>query len=140
MKILILTFFAIVTLSIAGNAQVAVIANKNVPVEEVKDIQLLDYYAGDIRTWADGTPIKVFDLKPKGEVRDLFFHFLGKTSSRMKSIWMKKMLSGEGNPPEALASETDMLKRVSATAGAIGFVSNNLVNDSVKVLVIIPEE
>lgn len=90
MKILILTFFAIVTLSIAGNAQVAVIANKNVPVEEVKDIQLLDYYAGDIRTWADGTPIKVFDLKPKGEVRDLFFHFLGKTSSRMKSIWMKK--------------------------------------------------
>jgi ABC-type phosphate transport system substrate-binding protein len=50
------------------------------------------------------------------------------------------MLSGEGDPPPALNSEEEMLKKVEKTKGAIGFVSYELVNSKVKVLAILEIE
>jgi ABC-type phosphate transport system substrate-binding protein len=120
-------------------AQVAVVANKSVPLEQVTKTQLLDFYTGDIRLLSDGAPVHVFDLKPVSEVKDAFYRFLGKSSSRMKSIWLKRMLSGEGDPPQALESEDDMLAKVISTPGAIGFVGQNKVSEGVKVLLLITE-
>lgn len=87
-KFLLLTILVF----ISGNAysQVAVIAHKNVPVDSVSKTQLLDFYSGDIKEWNNNRPVIVFDLKPRLEIRDRFFQFLGKSSSRMRSIWLKK--------------------------------------------------
>lgn len=123
-----------------GVTQVKVIANKNVPVNEIDKIQLLDFYTGDIKTWENGQPVIVFDLKPKGDAKESFYKFLGKPSSRMKSIWIKNMLSGEGDPPEALASEEEMVKKVASTPGAIGFVGNSFAGASVKTIMTIVDD
>jgi ABC-type phosphate transport system substrate-binding protein len=120
-----------------GQAQVAVIANKSVPVDGIKKAELLDFYTGDIRKWDNQTPVIVFDLKQKSEMKEAFYDYLGKSPSRMKSLWLKRMLSGEGEPPQALESEEEMLKKVAETTGAIGFVSKSKVNGEVKVLVVI---
>lgn len=137
-----LAFLLLAGLALAGSsrAQVAVIANKQVNEDSIDRIRLLDFYTGDIRRWNGGTPVVAFDLKEKGETRDTFFAFVGKSSSRMRTIWLKRMLAGEGDPPEALDSEEIMLKKVAETPGAIGFVSSDRVNDSVKVLVTIDKE
>ena len=58
----------------------------------------------------------------------------------MKSIWLKKMLSGEGDPPESMKTEEEMLKKVALTPGAIGFVSQARASDEVKTLILIPAE
>ena len=58
----------------------------------------------------------------------------------MKSIWLKKLLSGEGEPPEAMDSEEDVLEKVAATAGAIGFVSKVQARKDVKVILQINAE
>lgn len=121
----------------SASGQVAVIANPSVPVDTITNSELLDFYTRDIRFWNNKKPVIVFDLKPRGEVKEIFYDFLGKSTSRMKSVWMKKMLSGEGDPPEALDTETDMLKKVSSTPGSIGFVKQSIVNQSVKILTII---
>ncbi|MEE9169692.1 MAG: hypothetical protein V3U73_07985, partial [bacterium] len=105
MKKMAATIFCLLFWASSAPAQVSVIAHKSVPLDEIERLQLLDFYTGDIRAWSNGEPVVVFDLKPKGEVKKAFYNFLGKSSSRMKSIWMKKMLSGEGDPPEALVSE-----------------------------------
>ena len=55
----------------------------------------------------------------------------------MKSIWLKRMLLGEGDPPKALESEKDMLITIAKTPGAIGFISSELVDKTVKVLILI---
>ena len=121
--------------SLSGvSAQVAVIAHRSVPVEEINRSELLDFYTGDIKSWNDGVPVVVLDLKPKGEVRDAFYKFLGKPSSRMKSVWMRNMLSGEGDPPEALNSEEEVVQKVAGTPGAIGFVSQSKVSEDIKTL------
>lgn len=117
-------------------SQVVIIVNPNVPVDSLTKNKLLDLYTGDIRKWDNNQPIVTFDLKPKLKVRDQFFNLLGKTSSRMKSIWLKKMLAGEGDPPTAMDSEKSLLSKIASTPGAIGFVSKSIVNSSVKVIIL----
>jgi ABC-type phosphate transport system substrate-binding protein len=123
-----------------SHAQVAVIAHESVPVEEIEHGDLLDIYTGDVRSWDDGEPVIVFDLKPRGDVKDIFYDFLGKSASRMKSIWLKRMLAGEGDPPPAIESEEAVLQKIKTTPGAVGFISQEKVTDEVKVLAVIKEE
>ncbi|MCP4723983.1 MAG: hypothetical protein GY863_03045 [bacterium] len=131
-----LIFTIIILLVLSGNAlsQIAIIANKTVPADSISKVQLIDYFSRDIKTWDNDIPIVIVDLKEKGEVKNTFYKYLGKTSSRMKSIWMKKKLSGEGNPPASLISEEEVLKKVASTPGAIGFISRSKVTDEVKIL------
>ena len=124
----------------SGYSQVAIIANKSVKLDKIEQAKLLDYYSRDLKFWDNGDPIIIFDLKTKNEVRGIFFKFLGKSSSRMKSVWMKKMLLGEGDPPEPLESEEVMLKRIIETPGSIGFLNAELVTDEVKLLKLISNE
>ena len=136
MKMFLLTII-ISLFSLPAMGQIAVIAHSEVPVDSISKEDLLDYYAGDIREWENEQPIVVFDLKSRLEIREKFFDFLGKSSSRMRSIWLKKLLSGEGDPPDALESEAKVVNVVADTPGSIGFVNLKLINSSVKILMLI---
>ncbi len=137
MKKVLVTIFCLLFCTTGLFAQVAVIAHKFVPEDTLKKSELLDFYTCDIKKWSNDLPVIVLDLKPKGEVKEIFYKFLGKSSSRMKSIWLKKMLSGEGDPPETLKSEEEMLNKITSTPGAIGFVSQSIVSGEVKTLLVI---
>ena len=50
------------------------------------------------------------------------------------------MLSGDAEPPEFFASQEEMLKWVSTTSGAVGFVDLAIVNDHVRVIAVTEEE
>ena len=50
------------------------------------------------------------------------------------------MLSGEGEPPESTDSEMDMVAKVHATPGAIGYVSRPEIKENVKVLLVISQD
>ena len=140
MRVMIAAIFCILTCINGAFSQVAVIANTSVPVDQIEKNELENFYTGDIRKWNNGEPIIVFDLKAKGEVKETFYNFLGKSTSRMKSIWMKNMLSGEGDPPESIPSEEEVLKKVASTPGAIGFVSQAKTSEDVKILIVIRKE
>ena len=124
MKLIVTTIVVLAAWIANAHGQVVVIANKSVPVDTIKKSLLLDFYTRDIKQWSNGQSAIVFDLKPQGAVKTAFYDFLGKSPSRMKSEWLKKMLSGEGDPPEAMNSEEDVLTKVAETAGALGFISN----------------
>ena len=134
------TLIILFLFSVFGFSQVAIIANKSVKLDKIDKAQLLDYYSLEIKLWDNGDPVMIFDLKIKNEVREAFFKFLGKSSSRMKSVWMKKMLLGEGDPPEPMESEQNMLDKIINTPGSIGFVNMELVTEEVKLLKVISDE
>jgi len=121
-------------------AQIAIIAHKAVPEDTLSQALLLDFYSGEIKSWSNKVPVVVFDLKPVGETRELFYKLLGKTSSRMKSIWLKKLLMGEGEPPAALESEEEVVKKVAATRGAIGYVGKVKVTGEVKIITVVAKK
>ena len=136
----IATILCLLAWATISSGQVVVIAHKSVPMDTIKKSLLLDFYACDIKKWSDGQPVVVLDLKLQNGIRTTFYNYLGKSSSRMKSIWLKKLLSGEGEPPEAMNSEEEVLRKVAATAGAIGFVSKTKVRENVKILLEINDE
>jgi ABC-type phosphate transport system substrate-binding protein len=140
MKHIILAIFCLFAWPQFSLAQVAVIAHKAVPVDTLSQAQLFDVFSGDIKIWSNKVRVVVFDLKPAGEAKEAFYKLLGKTPSRMKSIWLKKLLMGEGDPPEALLSEEEVLKKVAATRGAIGFVDKAKVTPEVKMIVIVEKK
>ena len=84
--------------------------------------------------------IVLIDLKPKTDVKVAFYDYLGKSASRMKSIWMKNMLTGEGQPPVSVETQEAILERVATTPGAIGYIDRRLVTDQVITLTVIPYE
>lgn len=124
----------------ASRAAVAIIANRDVPADTLSKEQVRDIYTYDVRQWSNMMPVKVLDLTQKNQIRNAFYDYLGKPASRMKSIWLKKLLLGEGNPPEVVADEQTMIARVAELPGAIGFADASHVPDSVKVLAIIPSD
>jgi len=140
MKKILLLFIPLIFWSISVKGQISVIANKSVPIDKVGKSQLLDYYSGEVKYWSDNKLIVVFDLKPKCELKDRFYEYIAKNTARMKSIWMKKLLSGEGDPPYAVDSEEEMLQKVQSTPGSIGFVSSNKVKGNVKVIAVIKDK
>ncbi len=133
MKIVIVTILFLFSWAETSFSQVAVIANKSVPVDTIKKSELLDFYTGDIKKWNDEQPVVILDLKPRGDTKKAFYKFLGKSPSRMKSIWLKMMLSGEGDPPLSMRSEDELLKKVASTPGAIGYVNWAKVSEEVKI-------
>jgi ABC-type phosphate transport system substrate-binding protein len=139
MNKIIASFFCLLLWASNTDAQVVVIAHRSVPSDTITKLQLLDFYTGDIRRWADDQAVVVLDLKPKCEVKNTFYSYLGKKPSKMKSIWLRKMLSGEGQPPESLKSEEELLDKVAQTTGAIGFVSKSKATQEVKILLEIKE-
>jgi ABC-type phosphate transport system substrate-binding protein len=139
MKIIYSILLVIFIINIS-QAQVAVIANKSISIDKINKTELLDCYTGDLKKLDDGQIIHVYDLKAKTETKKIFYKYLGKSPSRMKSIWMKRMLSGDGDPPPALESEEEMLKKVEKTKGAIGFVDYEKVTSKVKVIALIEKE
>ena len=120
--------------------QVAVIAHKDVPLDTLSRAQLLDFYSCEVRHWSKELAVTVVDLKPQTEAKAAFYKFLGITVSRMKSLWLKKMLMGEGEPPVALKSEAEVLKAIATTPGALGFVSLDSSHQQVKTLIRIANE
>lgn len=117
--------------------QIVVIAHEQVTVETLSLQQLRDFYLRDLMSWPDDQTIVLFDLKPRSETKKIFYEYLGKSSSRIKSIWLKKMLSGEGEPPEAVESEEAMVQKVAETPGALGFVRRKFVDTAVKIVMVI---
>ena len=134
--------FVVIRPAVPALAQVAIIAHPGVSERTIDQTELLDFFTRDVREWRDGTDVVLFDLKEKGPVRDRFYEYLGIRPSRMKSIWLKQLYAGEGQPPGALETHEEMLERIARTRGAIGYVHPDVViADEVKVLLVIePEE
>ena len=128
----------IVLLALAGatgaQAQVAVVAHKTVPVDAIDTRTLLDIYSLEETKWDDGSRIVLFDLKGKNDLKQTFYTSLGRRPDEMKRVWLRIILSGEGRSPTLLTSTDEVLDKVAATPGAIGYVPLALVTDEVKVI------
>ena len=116
------------------HAQVVLIANPSVPVRSLEAHAILDIYSMNTREWPDGAPVSVFTLKSNDATSQRFYSFLGTRLLDMKKIWMRIQLSGEGTTPEPCFSDEEVVEKVAATPGAVGYVRMSSVKGSVIIL------
>ncbi len=128
-------FFMIVlaaATTLQSHAQTAVIVNKSVSEASLDAGTVKNIYSLSQTKWSDGSKITVVALEDGSE--EAFYSALGSSKSKMKKTWLKAKLTGEGTPPDSEGSAAGVVAKVASTPGAIGFVPQSAVNDSVKVV------
>ncbi|MFZ4619282.1 MAG: hypothetical protein ACOYNS_01885 [Bacteroidota bacterium] len=124
----------LLALSVVGisTAQISVIAHKSVSEASVSVSKVSSIFSLVETKWSDGSKIIVFDQN--GDAKKGFYAGIGKDPQSIKKEWMKKQLTGEAKAPETVASDADVIAKVSSTPGSIGYVNSSNVGGGVKVI------
>lgn len=122
---------------------VAVIINRTNLVDRLNESEIRKIYTNTTLSWPDGTPITIYDLSLQDPLRGLFSEkILGKTPDKVAEEWAHLKITNQAkNPPQAMKSESLIVRRVSKERGAIGYVSIGAVknNQSIRIVNIIVE-
>jgi ABC-type phosphate transport system substrate-binding protein len=133
----ILSFIFVLAVNFTGapaaNAgDVAIIANNNIKASEISQNDLRDIFLGE-KSSLDGSRANPVTLN-KGPAHQAFLDQLGKNDAAFRAMWRKQVFTGKGSMPRAFDTEEALAAYVSATPGAIGYVSGGKASACVKVL------
>jgi ABC-type phosphate transport system substrate-binding protein len=102
---------------------VDVLVNAGEPEQEITRSKLRGIFGMRLRAWPDGMPVRVFVLDDNDSLHQEFSKaVLQIYPYQLRQNWDRLLYSGTGQPPVLVGSEAEMLKRVSETPGAIGYV------------------
>ena len=115
---------------------VVIVANKNVGVSQITNAEVRDIFTGVRSRLSDGTRTIPVALKG-GPAHEVFLkNYLQQNPDEFRVCWRKVVFTGKGSMIKDFASEAAMLEYVSATPGAIGYVTRIADASSVKVLAV----
>ena len=63
---------------------------------------------------------------------------LDKDPAQVQAIWSKLLFTGKAKAPKEFKSSAEVKKYVSETPNAMGYIEKSAVDDSVKVVAIVP--
>ncbi len=113
---------------------VAVIANKNLPVASLRKSDVKKIFLGEKTQWDSGEKI-VFALWANPQSQKTFLKKYAKKSlAQYKNYWKKRVFTGKGSMPPSFGKEDDVIKFVGETSGAISFAPAGVQTDTVKII------
>lgn len=82
-----------------------------------------------VRSWADGSAITVFVLPDSNKDHQLFVRkILTLLPHQLRRNWDRMVYTGIGQAPIEVNSEQEMLMKLQATPGSIGYLSDQIDN------------
>ena len=110
------------------------IANKSVAVDSLSRDDVRAIFLGEMTRLDDGKAIKFAVLAEEPAQRLFMQEVVGKTTQQFVNYWRKKVFNGEALYPKTVMSSEEQVRFVKTTSGAIGYVSEDDVTDSVKII------
>jgi len=119
----------------SSDEQMVVIANPSVANELIARRTLRAIFGMRMRNWSNGESITVFVLDDR-DPRHMHFceSNLGMLPYNLRRHWDRLIFSGTGRAPIRVSTAEEMINLVRSTPGAIGYIREDLVDDSVSVL------
>lgn len=88
-----------------------------------------------MQSWPDGQPLTVFVFRDENPLHQEFCRkVLGVLPYSLRRNWDRLLFSGGGQAPIVVENEQEMLRRVAATPGAIGYMNKESVNETVSIV------
>jgi ABC-type phosphate transport system substrate-binding protein len=113
---------------------VAVVSAKST-VTTLSRSQVTDIFLGRASRFPNGVQAVPIDQADGSIARDEFYAKLaGKTAAQLKAYWSKIIFTGRGQPPPVVTNSVELKKRLAANPAAIGYMEQDLVDDSVRVV------
>lgn len=120
----------------AAVADVVAVVSARSPVTALSKDQVADIFLGKTALFPDGEQAVPIDQAEGSVARDEFYaRFTGKSAAQIKAHWSKIIFTGRGQPPKEVPDGIEARKRVAENPNAIGYIEQNLVDGSVRVLV-----
>jgi ABC-type phosphate transport system substrate-binding protein len=112
-----------------------IIVNPNVQIEALDRNVARLIVTMRMPQWPDKQPVTVFVLPDQDPLHQEFTkQILEVYPYQLRRTWDRQVFSGTGQAPQQVRSEQEMIKRISQTAGAIGYVSDHTKIAGVKVI------
>ncbi|MFZ1547831.1 MAG: hypothetical protein WAT12_12165 [Candidatus Nitrotoga sp.] len=133
-SILLICFFCVITKGWA-NERYEIVTHPNVSAKSLSVNSLRAIFGMHLKTWPDGTIIKVFVLPDDNVLHQRFAkEKLHVFPYQLRLTWDRLVFSGTGQAPNNVSSNAEMLTKIAGTPGSIGYLKTNLINDDVHVL------
>jgi ABC-type phosphate transport system substrate-binding protein len=136
MKRVLIALTALVVTTASAEAQgYQVIAHPAAGMEAISAAELSKVFLKKAAKLPSGEAAKPIDLPPASKVRDAFSKDVhGRGVSQIESYWQQQIFAGKDVPPDTKTSDAEVIAYVSATPGAIGYVSAGASPAGVKVV------
>lgn len=130
----VLLLHAFLCLAHSAHAQEPIV-NPEVPQHELALSTVRAIFGMRLRTWSDGTPIQVLVLPDADPAHAAFAkRVLQVFPNQLRSAWDRLVYSGTGQAPTQVGSQQEMRAKVATTPGAIGYLTQGMIDDSVRIM------
>ncbi len=114
---------------------VEIISYPGVKTDSLPLSSLRSIFSMRLTQWPDGTPIRVFVLNEKAPLHAAFSKkMLGVFPHQLSRAWNRQIFSGTGQAPIRIDTEAEMRSQVATTPGAIGYLSEEQINEQVRTI------
>ncbi|MBC3933181.1 type 2 periplasmic-binding domain-containing protein [Undibacterium curvum] len=120
-------------LSMPAHAEMVIIVNKENPATKMFLNQVAQFYLGGSNLFA---PVELAENSPMRA--EFYKKVLDKDPAQVQAIWSKLLFTGKAKAPKEFKSSAEVKKYVSETPNAMGYIEKSAVDDSVKVVAIVP--
>lgn len=120
-------------LTSSAHAELAIIVNAQNPATKMYLSQVSQFYLGGSNLFL---PVELTENSP---LRAEFYKkVLEKEPAQVQAIWSKLLFTGKAKAPKEFKTSAEVRKYVSENTNAIGYVDKSAVDDSVKVVALVP--
>jgi ABC-type phosphate transport system substrate-binding protein len=121
----------------AASADVVAVVSAASPITALSKTQVVDIFLGKRTRFPDGTSAVPIDQAEGSSVREDFYSkFAAMSAAQLKAFWSKIIFTGRGQPPSNVVGGTELKKLLLANPNAIGYMDQNMVDSSLKVVLV----
>lgn len=93
------------------------------------------YLTMRLKHWPNGVSVKIFVLPDSDNLHHRFSNsVLGLYPYQLRRVWDRQIFTGTGQAPVVVSSVSEMLRRVSATPGAVGYAETGATYPDVRTI------
>lgn len=126
---------ALLSVTTHADERVVLVAHPQVANAALTRDTIRAIFAMRQRSWPDGEAVRVFVLPNDHPVHARFAkERLTVYPHQLQLAWDRMVFSGTGQAPNQVNSQSEMLERVAATPGALGYLEREYLDDRVQVI------
>ena len=122
--------------AVAFADEVKIIGNSSVPYDELSQEEVMKIFLNKLVEWPDKSKITLA-IKKQGQVHERFVErYLKRSAEQYSRYWKMMLFAGKGIVPKIFERDEDIVRYISDTNGAIGYVSANVRTENVKTITV----
>ncbi len=134
--LVVVVIWLAVTAQPAWAEPILVVANSGIAVDSISREELKQAYLGESE-FIGGQKVELFQYPENSDLTAAFLKSLSLKPNKYKSHWIKMVFRTGGVPPQRVHDAAEMIAKVGATPGGIGFLEESALGTGTDIKVLL---